>query len=164
VSDHRRSIPVGPSRPDGAGRPDRGADGSDTLYARVGGTAWFSGLVDRFYGRVPAEPALAPMYPDDLTEAKRHLALFLGQYFGGPAAYNAERGHPRLRMRHAPFVIGPAERDAWLRLMTAAVQGGGLAAADENEVLGYFATAASMLMNAGPTDGAGTGRMPGPAL
>jgi hemoglobin len=130
----------------------------------VGGAAWFTELVDRFYLGVPAEPALAPMYPDDLTESKRHLALFLGQYFGGPAAYNAERGHPRLRMRHAPFVIGPAERDAWLRLMTDAVQGGGLAAADENDVLGYFATAASMLMNAGPAPGTGGGKMPGPAL
>ncbi len=66
---------------------------------------------------------LRPLYPDDLAESARHLALFLMQYWGGPRTYNEQRGHPRLRMRHAPFVIGPAERDAWLRHMQAALAG-----------------------------------------
>ena len=135
-----------------------------TPFERWGGQPFFDALVEQFYLGVAADPLLRHMYPDDLTESKAHLALFLGQYWGGPDAYNQVRGLPRLRMRHAPFVIGPAERDAWLRLMTEAVRGGGLTATDEDEVLGYFATAASMLMNAGPADGTDGGKMPGPAL
>ena len=93
----------------------------DALYERVGGEAFFVDLVDRFYLGVAGDPLLRPLYPDDLHESSRHLALFLMQYWGGPATYGEERGHPRLRMRHAPFVIGPAERDAWLRHMLAAL-------------------------------------------
>ena len=65
------------------------------------------------------------MYPEDLTESKAHLALFLMQYWGGPRDYSEQRGHPRLRMRHVPFVIGSAEAEAWLRHMTAAVEAAG---------------------------------------
>ncbi len=93
----------------------------DTLYERVGGEPFFVDLVDRFYVGVAGDPLLRPLYPDDLTESSRHLALFLMQYWGGPSTYGEERGHPRLRMRHAPFVVGPAERDAWLRHMLAAL-------------------------------------------
>ena len=89
----------------------------DNVYDAVGGLPFFVELVDGFYAGVSADPLLRPMYPEDLTESRRHLAGFLAQYWGGPSAYSAERGHPRLRMRHAPFAIGEAERDAWLRHM-----------------------------------------------
>ena len=90
----------------------------DTLFDRVGGEPFFVDLVDRFYLGVAGDPLLRPLYPEDLAESARHLALFLMQYWGGPPTYNEQRGHPRLRMRHARFVIGPGERDAWLRHMS----------------------------------------------
>jgi len=85
---------------------------------------FFEALVGRFYDGVADDPLLRPIYPeidDELPGARRRLTLFLAQYWGGPTTYDQERGHPRLRMRHAPFVIGSAERDAWLRHMRAAV-------------------------------------------
>jgi hemoglobin len=88
-----------------------------TVYEAVGGRPFFDDLVDGFYEGVSADPLLRPMYPDDLTDARRHLAGFLMQYWGGPSTYSDERGHPRLRMRHAPFAIGDEQRDAWLRHM-----------------------------------------------
>jgi hemoglobin len=87
------------------------------VFDSVGGLPFFVDLVDGFYAGVSADQLLRPMYPEDLTESRRHLSGFLAQYWGGPSAYSAERGHPRLRMRHAPFAIGEAERDAWLRHM-----------------------------------------------
>lgn len=87
------------------------------MFDIVGGQAFFADLVDGFYDGVSADPLLRPMYPEDLTDARRHLAGFLIQYWGGPSTYSDERGHPRLRMRHAPFLIGERERDAWLRHM-----------------------------------------------
>jgi hemoglobin len=93
-----------------------------SLYQRAGGTPFFEALVDRFYEGVESDPALRPIYPEaDLAGARRRLTLFLVQYWGGPATYDEERGHPRLRMRHAPFAIGPAERDRWLVHMRAAI-------------------------------------------
>ena len=124
----------------------------ETLYDRVGGQGWFDDLVARFYAGVECDVVLRPLYPADLSESRRHLAMFLAQYFGGPPRYNQERGHPRLRMRHAPFAIGEAEHDAWLRHMTAAVSSAGLATADEADVLRYFASATAMLRNAEATD------------
>ena len=124
----------------------------NTLYDRVDGEQFFVQLVDRFYVGVAADPLLRPLYPEDMTEARRHLALFLMQYWGGPATYNEERGHPRLRMRHVPFVIGPGERDAWLLHMQEAVQhmaaSTDLSAADIEELLAYFDMAAHSLVNA----------------
>ena len=88
------------------------------------------------------------MYPDDLTESKAHLALFLMQYWGGPPDYSEQRGHPRLRMRHAPFVDRAAEADAWLRHMTDAVDGRrAWTADDQEELLDYLAMAARSLIN-----------------
>lgn len=92
-----------------------------SVYDAVGGRTFFVDLVDGFYAGVSADPLLRPMYPEDLTESRRHLAGFLSQYWGGPSAYSDERGHPRLRLRHAPFAIGEAERDAWLRHMLASL-------------------------------------------
>ena len=119
-----------------------------TTYERWGGEPFFTTLIDRFYQGVAADPLLAPMYPEDLTESKAHLALFLMQYWGGPPTYSEQRGHPRLRMRHAPFAIGRAESDAWLRHMTAAVHAAGLAPDDEAELLDYLTMAATNLINA----------------
>jgi hemoglobin len=119
-----------------------------TAYERWGGEPFFTGLIDRFYQGVAADPLLRPLYPDDLTESKAHLALFLMQYWGGPRAYSDLRGHPRLRMRHAPFAIGRAESDAWLRHMTEAVEAAGLGPDDQRELLDYLAMAATSLINA----------------
>ncbi|MBM7082945.1 globin [Micromonospora humidisoli] len=95
---------------------------STTFFDAVGGEPTFRRLVDRFYAGIAADPLLRPMYPEgDLGPATERMTLFLMQYWGGPNTYSAQRGHPRLRMRHAPFRIGPAERDAWLRHMRLAV-------------------------------------------
>jgi hemoglobin len=118
-----------------------------TLYERVGGTPFFVALVDRFYAGVADDPVLRPLYPEDLGPPRGRLGAFLVQYWGGPTTYSDERGHPRLRMRHAPFVIGTAERDAWLRHMTAAVSASAAAAEDRDELLAYFAAAAAAMIN-----------------
>jgi hemoglobin len=124
----------------------------DALYDRVGGEQFFVDLVDHFYLGVAGDPLLRPLYPDDLAESRHHLALFLMQYWGGPSTYNELRGHPRLRMRHAPFVVGPAERDAWLRHIRRAVDhmvvSADLGAADAEELRAYFDMAAHSLVNA----------------
>src|SRR5579872_2493118 len=101
------------------------------MYERVGGTAFFDQLTTNFYNRVAADDVLRPLYPEDLEPPRRHLSLFLAQYWGGPRGYDAERGNPRLRARHLPFLIGPAERDAWLRHMSAAVADAHLSPLDE---------------------------------
>jgi hemoglobin len=123
----------------------------DALFDRVDGEPFFVELVDQFYVGVAGDPLLRPLYPDDLSESRRHLALFLMQYWGGPPTYNEERGHPRLRMRHAPFVVGPGERDAWLRHMRSAVdhmvQSEDLTAEDAEELYAYFTMAANSLVN-----------------
>jgi len=93
-----------------------------TLFDLAGGMPFFERLVGRFYAAVAADPLLRPLYPEaDLAGATRRLTLFLAQYWGGPRTYDEERGHPRLRMRHVPFSIGPTERDRWLVHMRAAV-------------------------------------------
>ncbi len=119
-----------------------------TPFERWGGQPFFDGLVERFYDGVAEDPVLRPLYPDDLGDAKRHLALFLAQFWGGPDTYNEERGHPRLRLRHAPFVIGPAEGEAWLSHMRAAVAASGLPDDDAAELLDYLVGAARNLVNA----------------
>jgi hemoglobin len=118
-----------------------------SMHARVGGDAWFVALVDRFYATVADDPRLRHLYPEDLTEAKAHLTGFLIQYWGGPTTYSDERGHPRLRMRHAPFAIGVVERDAWYDAMSAAVLAGGLAPDDEEAFLAYFEMSATAMIN-----------------
>ena len=94
----------------------------ESLYEAAGGMPFFEALVERFYAGVATDRILRPLYPEaDLAGAQRRLTLFLAQYWGGPRTYDEERGHPRLRMRHMPFAIGPAERDAWLRIMRDAI-------------------------------------------
>jgi hemoglobin len=124
-------------------------DEQSTMYERVGGTEWFVALVDRFYDGVENDPVLRGLYPDDLGPARAHLSSFLVQYWGGPDDYNKERGQPRLRMRHRPFVIGDPERLAWFRLMSKAVKDGGLSEEDEEEMIDYFAQTATALTNTG---------------
>jgi hemoglobin len=122
-------------------------DERSSLYERVGGDAFFFALVERFYAGVEADTVLRPLYPSDLEPPRRRLALFLIQYWGGPHTYNAERGHPRLRMRHLPFPIGLAERTAWLGHMRAAVDASDAPPKDRQALLDYFETASTALMN-----------------
>jgi len=121
-------------------------DAQVTLYELVG-EQWFVELVDDFYARVALDPVLVPLYPEDLSESRALLAGFLLQYWGGPTTYSEQRGHPRLRMRHQPFEIGPAERDAWFGHMAAAVRERGLDTEVEAAVLSYFDHAATAMIN-----------------
>jgi len=117
------------------------------LYERVGGQPFFDQLVERFYEGVGHDPVLAHMYPDDLSDPKKHLALFLGQYWGGPSAYSEARGHPRLRMRHVPFVIGLTERDAWLAHMVGSVRASDAPPEDQAELIDYLEMTSRNLIN-----------------
>src|SRR2546423_8483449 len=91
------------------------------VFEAAGGEPVFRELVERFYGRVAADPVLRAIYPEaDLSGATERLTLFLIQYWGGPATYSQVRGHPRLRMRHPPFAIGGPERDAGVGHITPA--------------------------------------------
>lgn len=120
----------------------------DTLYERAGGMPFFESLVQRFYAGVAEDERLRPLYPEaDLAPAARRLALFLAQYWGGPRTYDEERGHPRLRMRHAPFAIGPVERDRWLVHMRAALAASGAPTDVAAELERYIAMAAEAMRN-----------------
>jgi hemoglobin len=118
-----------------------------TLFDEAGGMPFFEQLVSRFYDGVAGDPVLRPLYPADLAIPTRHLTLFLAQYWGGPTTYDEERGHPRLRMRHAPFAIGPAERDRWLVHMRAAVEAGAPPEPIQRALLEYFEMAAEAMRN-----------------
>ena len=120
----------------------------DTLYQRAGGTPFFEALVGSFYAGVATDPVLREIYPEaDLAAAERRLRLFLIQYWGGPTTYDDERGHPRLRMRHVPFAIGPAERDRWLLHMRAAIAAAAPPADVAAELERYFTMAAEAMRN-----------------
>lgn len=119
-----------------------------TFYEAVGGEATFRQIIGRFYQEVAADEVLRPLYPEeDLGAAEERLRLFLMQYWGGPHTYSDERGHPRLRMRHAPFKIGPIERDAWLRCMRIAVDEANLEEPYRRQIWEYFEMAANSMMN-----------------
>ncbi|WP_214109672.1 globin [Acrocarpospora catenulata] len=121
----------------------------ESFYDLIGGEEAFKRLVHRFYEGVAEDTLLRPLYPEeDLTGAEERLRLFLIQYWGGPGTYSQQRGHPRLRMRHAPFVIGTAERDAWLRHMRDAVDSLELPTDHEQKLWRYLEYAAHSLMNA----------------
>ncbi len=123
-----------------------------SFYEAAGGEETFSRLTRLFYQRVAADPELRAVYPSkNLGPAEEHLRLFLIQYWGGPATYNELRGHPRLRMRHRHFVIGEAERDAWLRHMRAALDEIGLPPELDGQLWDYLVMAAHSLVNA-PTE------------
>ena len=118
------------------------------VYEGAGGQETFRLLVERFYAAVADDPLLRPIYPEaDLASATKRLTMFLIQYWGGPSTYNEQRGHPRLRMRHQPFAIGQAERDAWLGHMTAAVDSLELRPAVRKALIDYFETASTAMIN-----------------
>jgi hemoglobin len=122
---------------------------ADTLFAAVGGEETFRRLVAAFYSGVERDPVLRPLYPEDeLGAAADRLRMFLIQYWGGPTTYSQQRGHPRLRMRHAPFHIDSAARDAWLRNMRAALDTLDLPPAQERTLWDYLTSAADSLRNA----------------
>lgn len=123
------------------------------IYGRLGGDDGggpeaFAALVEAFYAGVAEDTLLRPMYPEeDLANARERLALFLMQYFGGPTIYSEQRGHPRLRMRHIPFAIDAAARDAWLRHMSAALDAVPALAPYREQMRRYFTEAAHFLQN-----------------
>jgi hemoglobin len=119
-----------------------------SLYELAGGMPFFEALVGRFYDGVADDPVLRVVYPEaDLAGARHRLTLFLAQYWGGPTTYNDERGHPRLRMRHFPFTIGPAERDRWLVHMHAAIDELDPPAEVADQLRRYFDMAAEAMRN-----------------
>ncbi|NNN01243.1 MAG: globin [Acidimicrobiaceae bacterium] len=119
------------------------------MYDQIGGEPFFERLVGFFYDAVERDEVLRAMYPDDLSEAKHHLLMFLVQYWGGPRTYSEERGHPRLRMRHAPFRINRAARDGWLVAMGSALEAVRSELSDEQfaEMNDYFTSVAHQLRN-----------------
>lgn len=120
----------------------------ENFYEAVGGEPTFRFIVGRFYELVAQDEMLRAIYPEeDLGPAEERLRLFLMQYWGGPRTYSQQRGHPRLRMRHAPFTIGPAERDAWLRCMRIAVDEADLGEAYREVLWNYLEWAAAGMVN-----------------
>jgi hemoglobin len=120
----------------------------ESLYDRIGEEP-FRQVVHDFYAGVAEDPELRALYPEeDLGPAEERLALFLIQYWGGPSTYSNERGHPRLRMRHAGFHIDLAARDRWLRHMRAAVDAVDLPEAEREELWSYLENAAHFMVNA----------------
>ncbi len=121
---------------------------SDSFYDAVGGHDTFTRLVAEFYRGVAADPVLRALYPEeDLGPAEERLRLFLEQYWGGPTTYSDTRGHPRLRMRHAPFKVNPDARDRWLRHMRDAVEALDLAPLHKAELWDYLERAAHSMVN-----------------
>ncbi|MCC8927152.1 MAG: globin [Rhodococcus sp. (in: high G+C Gram-positive bacteria)] len=122
-----------------------------TFYDAVGGADTFRKLTATFYQQVEHDEILRPLYPEeDLAPAERRMRMFLEQYWGGPRTYSDERGHPRLRMRHAPFTIGPLERDAWLRCMhiaIASIDESVLDASHRAQLVDYMEMAANSMVN-----------------
>ena len=133
------------------------SDSSDLPpYDLMGGEQFFQDLVAGFYRRVATDDLLRPMYPEeDLGPAERRLRLFLIQYWGGPTTYSDERGHPRLRMRHAPYPVDLAARDRWLALMRESLDecGADLDPVVRDRLWLYLESAATAMMNVNPALG-----------
>ena len=120
-----------------------------SFYEAVGGHPTFEKLIHRFYEGVASDPPLRALYPEeDLGPAEDRFRMFLEQYWGGPTTYSERRGHPRLRMRHAPFVITPTQRDRWLRHMRDAIDSIDLSAEHEAELWDYMERVAHFMVNA----------------
>lgn len=143
------------------GETNEARDGEErqiTFYEAVGGEETFRRLIHRFYAAVATDPVLRPLYPEeDLSGAEERLRLFLIQYWGGPRTYGERRGHPRLRMRHAPFRIGERERDAWLSRMREALDTLELPAQADQTLWRYLVGAAHSMVNVEPDDDRDTG-------
>lgn len=125
--------------------PERAA----SFYEQVGGHDTFARLIRGFYEGVAGDPVLRALYPEeDLGPAEDRLRMFFEQYWGGPSTYSEQRGHPRLRMRHAPYAVTPEQRDRWLRHMLTAVGTLDLGEQHEAQLVDYLVRAAYMLVNA----------------
>jgi len=119
-----------------------------SFYEEIGGEAFFTDLVSQFYAQVAVDPILRPMYPEtDLKAAALRLQWFLQQYWGGPSTYQENRGHPRLRMRHAEFHINLAAHDAWLKAMRTAVDGVEMKSELREQLWSYLEMAAAAMVN-----------------
>ena len=137
--------------------PPRPARATDSYYEAVGGEETFRRLVARFYEAVATDPVLRPLYPEeDLGPAEERLRMFLVQYWGGPNTYSELRGHPRLRMRHAPFPVGPVQIETWLRHMLASLDELQLVPELDAPLRNYLITAAYSLQNTDELPGTGT--------
>ena len=127
---------------------EHGAAASESFYLKIGGRPTLETLVRRFYDGVSADPVLWPMYPaDDLEGAIQRLTMFFEQYWGGPGTYSEQRGHPRLRMRHAGYKINPEARDHWLQHMRAALDTLELSPLDDATFWSYLERAATTMLN-----------------
>lgn len=123
-------------------------DDAATLFERIGGHDTFVQLIDEFYRGVAADEPLRALYPEaDLGPAKQRLLTFLEQYWGGPHTYSETRGHPRLRLRHAPYPVNADMRDRWLRHMNAALDSLELPPAESEEFREYVTRAAHFMVN-----------------
>lgn len=139
-----QSLPTVPRTPSTATAPP-----TTTLHSRVGGDAFFKDLVDAFYRRVAESDVLRPLYPEpELSGASERLRLFLIQYWGGPTTYSQTRGHPRLRMRHAPFLVNSASIAAWLECMAGALDEVQPDPSVKAELWAYFERSAAFMRNA----------------
>ena len=119
-----------------------------SFYEEIGGEAFFADLVSQFYAQVAVDPILRPMYPEsDLKAAATRLQWFLEQYWGGPSTYQENRGHPRLRMRHAEFHINLAAHDGWVKAMRTAVDGMQMSAEHRDQLWSYLEMAAAAMIN-----------------
>ena len=119
-----------------------------SFYEEIGGEAFFADLVSQFYAQVAVDPILRPMYPEsDLKAAAMRLQWFLEQYWGGPTTYQENRGHPRLRMRHAQFHINLAAHDAWINAMRTAVDGMQMRPEHKEQLWSYLEMAAAAMIN-----------------
>lgn len=124
------------------------SDTARSYFEQFGGSTAFATLARVFYEGVADDEVLRPLYPEaDLGPAEERLRMFLEQYWGGPATYSEQRGHPRLRMRHAPFKVNPEARDRWLLHMRAAVDALRLPPADDAVLWDYLERAAHAMVN-----------------
>jgi hemoglobin len=119
-----------------------------TFYDEIGGEETITAIVAAFYRGVSGDEVLRPLYPDeDLGPAEERFRLFLMQYWGGPTTYSDRRGHPRLRMRHAPFAVTPVAKDHWLTHFRAALDEIGLPAEQDAQFWDYVTHAAQFMVN-----------------
>jgi len=121
---------------------------AQTFYEEIGGFETFRRIVAKFYEGVAGDEVLRPLYPEeDLGPAEERFLLFLVQYWGGPTTYSDQRGHPRLRMRHAPFPVDTTARDHWLRHFRAALDSVALTPEQDAQFWAYVTHAATFMVN-----------------
>ena len=128
------------------------SDSEISVYDQVGGDPTFRRLVDTFYDKIEVDPELRSMFPPDLAPGRQWQFLFLTQFFGGPARYSQERGHPRLRMRHMPFPIDQAARDRWLKYMLESIDEVGIDEPARSTMREYFERGSAFMINLIPPE------------